>query len=82
MLRAQMLIHSYIYYELDDSIITDDEWQRRANRLARLQAKYGSKIDFHDDQFAEWDGTTGHHLKFDNWVRGKAYELLRKHRDG
>jgi NAD-dependent DNA ligase len=82
LLRAQMLVHSFIYYEQDDSIISDDDWQKRANRLAKLQSKYGTKIGFYDDQFAEWDGTTGHHLKFDDWVRGKALELLRKHTNG
>lgn len=82
MLRAQMLIHSFIYYEMDDCIISDDEWQKRANRLAKVQSKYGTTIGFYDEQFAEWDGTTGHHLTYDDWVRGKANELLRKYKHG
>ncbi len=76
MLRSQMLVHSFIYYERGDNLITDSEWQERANRLARLQAKYGHVIGFHDAQFAGWDGTTGYHLKYDAWVRRKAHQLL------
>ena len=76
MLRAQMLVHSFIYYERDDSLITDDEWQERANRLAKMQKRFGHTVGFYDDQFEGWDGTTGHHLKFDDWVRCKAQQLL------
>jgi len=83
MLRAQMLVHSHIYYELDDSLITDHEWQARADRLTKLQAKvaakYGHcKIGFFDDAFQAWDGSSGYHLPLrDPWVVAKAAKLLR-----
>ena len=35
--RSQMLVHSFLYYKLDDPIIDDDKWQRWANELAELQ---------------------------------------------
>lgn len=83
MLRAQMLVHSHIYYERDNSLITDHQWQERADKLTRLQAKvrekYGHcKIGFFDDAFDEWDGSSGYHLPLrDPWVTAKAAQLLR-----
>ena len=82
MLRSQMLVHSAIYYVLNDNIISDHEWQARADRLTKLQKMlnekgFGIKIGFYDEAFEEWDGSTGFHLPRDGWVLGKALELLR-----
>lgn len=71
-----MLVHSYLYYHLDESIISDDLWQKFAEELTELQ-KSCSKIGFYDSTFADWDGTTGMHLPKDGWVIGKAQQLLR-----
>lgn len=73
--RSQMLVHSYLYYELDRSIITDDTWQRFADELAELQ-KQCSKIGWYDEEFEDWTGDTGFHLPRDEWVRTKAIQLL------
>lgn len=82
MLRRQMLIHSCLYYELDESIITDHQWQDRANRLARIQTKYKNpKVDFFDEEFEGWDGSSGYHLPLRHpWVVGKARQILELHR--
>lgn len=76
-LRAQMLIHSYIYYELDDVIIDDHTWQHRANELAKINRAVG----FYDKAFEGWDGSTGYHLPKDGWVRNKADRVMRYHRE-
>ena len=78
MYRNNMLVHSYIYYTLDDSIICDDEWQRRANKLVTLQKEHGWEFDYYDDVFKEWDGSTGMHLPSDRWIVSKAYYLIRQ----
>lgn len=77
MLRSAMLIHSYIYYSLDDSIITDHEWQQRADELVELQAQLFMPIGWYDAAFADWTGATGAHLPFDLWVTGKAAYIMR-----
>ena len=41
--RRQLLVHSYIYYELNDSIISDDTWSKWAVELEELQRKYPFK---------------------------------------
>lgn len=74
--RRQMLIHSCIYYTLNEAIIDDDTWQKWANQLVRLHAKFGSRIGFYDSAFADWDGSTGYHLPFDTEVVRVARRLL------
>ena len=89
-LRSQMLVHSCIYYRLDDSLITDHEWMQRAQTLAKLQevikAKAGHcSIGWYDDAFEDWDGSSGFQLPLaDPWVVSKARHLLelREKRDG
>lgn len=71
-LRGQMLIHSYLYYWLDDPIWSDDMWQKQANELAQIN----KPIDWYDEAFEGWDGTTGHHLPTDEWVKNKARHIL------
>lgn len=75
--RAQMLVHSYIYYHLDTSVVSDDTWQRWANELRDLQAVYGWQIGYYDEPFQDWDGSTGCHLPQDDQVRDKALKVLR-----
>lgn len=82
--RSQMLVHSFIYYELDDNIISDDTWQRWANQLRFIQETYPKycKIKFYDKEFSDWNGDTGAMLPLkDPYVVGKStyiYELVKK----
>ena len=74
-LKRQMLIHSYLYYREDSPLISDDDWQRRANELAALIKEHGHQTGLHDNQFHDWDGTTGMHLIFDDWTVAMAGRL-------
>jgi len=74
--RSQMLIHSFLYYHMDTNIVSDNQWQEWANELQYLQELYPDPIDFYDNVFQDWDGSTGMHLPTDNWVRQKAIQLL------
>lgn len=78
-LRLQMLVHSYIYYVLDEQLISDHEWQRRADELAALQQRHPIRIGCYDAVFKDWDGSTGYHLPKDQWVVSKAHYILRLH---
>ena len=83
-LRAQMLVHSYLYYWLDSPVWSDDLWQKQANRLERLQKDYlkvGLSIDigFYDEAFQDWTGATGAHLPKDDFVVSKAIQIYRIH---
>lgn len=74
--RAQMLIHSHIYYRLNDSIVSDHTWQRWADELVQLHAQHPDPIGFYDHAFDSWDGSTGYHLPCDEWIKAKADVLL------
>lgn len=73
-LRRILLVHSYLYYVLDDPIVPDDVWQAWADELAGINQDIG----FYDEAFKDWDGTTGYHLPFDDkWVVSKALQIRR-----
>lgn len=77
--RSQMLVHSFLYYHIDTSIVPDDKWQQWADELTQLQQSFPEEcnIDFYDEEFKDWDGSTGCHLPKDAWVVDKAHEILR-----
>ena len=59
--RLQLLIHSCIYYELNDNIVSDATWSKWANELVELQKKYPEESS-HTPLFLEFknfDGSTG-----------------------
>lgn len=72
-----LLVHSYIYYELNDSLISDHQWQDAADELVRLQRIHPRIDDGWDLDFADWDGSTGYQLPKSAWVADKAAYLLR-----
>ena len=74
--RHQMLVHSYLYYVMDDSVITDDKWQQWADELTTLQA-VTKEIGFYDEEFADWNGSTGMHLPRDEWIINRAKWLIK-----
>ena len=77
-LRRLMLLHSCIYYHLNDSVVSDHQWQAWANELAELQAASPAAVDigFYDEHFATWDGSTGYHLPVDPGILDSAQRLL------
>ena len=81
--RAQMLIHSYLYYHLDEPIISDDQWQHWADELTKLQTDYPKciKIKYFDRDFADWDGSTGMHLPKTIYVAARAEAVLKYHKE-
>lgn len=78
--RRQMLVHSFIYYHLDDNIWSDHMWQAKAFELAALQNKYPQhcKQGFYDEAFRDWTGATGGSFLplLDPWVQRVARRLL------
>lgn len=79
--RAQMLVHSHLYYVLGTSIVSDNVWQGWANELVELQRAEpaDSDIGFYDPEFKDWDGATGMHLPNDGWVTNMANKVLALH---
>ena len=77
--RLQMLVHSYIYYELDKNIVSDAQWSRWAMELVKLQKEnpIASKNAEYYEQFKDWDGSTGAFLQYDKITKQRAERLLK-----
>lgn len=78
--RFQLLIHSCIYYELNNNLITDKQWDIWARELRDLQNQYpeiSSRVVLYED-FKDWDASTGAFLKSikEPWVMQRAKYLL------
>lgn len=78
--RLQMIVHSAIYYILNDNIIPDVQWSQWANELKVLQENYpetAAEVEY-AEYFKDWDPSTGFNLPInDEWVLNKARQLLR-----
>lgn len=82
--RLQMIVHSYLYYELDTNIVPDSTWSRWGKELQKLQEKYpeeAKKVKF-AELFKDWDASTGFHLakQADARAISKAKYLLANRR--
>lgn len=76
--RRQMLVHSYIYYELDDNIVSDAQWAKWAKELEQLQKDYpkeSAEVEEYE-QFKDWDGSSGAFLNFGENIKTVAKILL------
>lgn len=77
--RYQLLIHSCIYYRLNENIISDYVFDKWSDELVQLQKEYPkiSKQAKLYDAFKDWDGSTGAFLPIaEPWVIGHAEYLL------
>lgn len=77
--RRQVLVHSVIYYRMNDNIIDDHTWTKWAMELADLQEKYPdiAKNCCYAEEFEDFDGSSGFNLPLDDpWAIRKARELL------
>lgn len=67
-LQRVILIHSFLYYMLDNSIWSDKKYDEVAHRLSEMQSRT-TKIDLiintdYGYVFADFDGTTGFDLYY------------------
>lgn len=78
--RRQILVHSVIYYMMDDSIISDATWAKWAKELEELQKQYPDIAEqcVYADAFRGFDHSTGFNLPLhDEWATRKAMQLLK-----
>lgn len=68
-LQRVILIHSYLYYEADNSVWTDKKYDEVAKQLTNIQNKHTKswikQMTQYGYCFYDFDGTTG----FDLWDR-------------
>lgn len=81
--RRQVLLHSCIYYRLNDSIWTDELYDKKSRELQKLQKQYPdiAKECVYAEAFKDFDETTSGfrlpiHLPH---IVAKAQRLLKYH---
>ena len=77
--RRQILVHSVIYYEMNDNLIPDSQWVSWANELYELQKQYPelARTGPYAKAFENFDPSTGYNLPLnDPWAVNKARQLL------
>lgn len=77
--RRQILVHSVIYYEMNDSLISDRTWSQWAVELAKLQKAYPdiSARCPYAEAFSDFDPSTGYNLPLnDLWALSVARRLI------
>ncbi len=79
--RLQILVHSFLYYQLDRPLVSDDKWQQWAEELVALQNKHpdiAKQVVYHHC-FSDFDGSTGFDLPFNEpLIVEKGMRLLRR----
>ena len=63
-LQRWILIHSILYYEMNESIVSDKEFDDHAKQLVEMQNNYpdSAKASQYWNAFHDFDGTTGFDL--------------------
>ena len=77
--RRQVLVHSVIYYRMNDNLISDSQWSAWALELENLQRDYPNiaKTCIYADEFKNFDHSSGYNLPLgDPWATNKARQLL------
>lgn len=81
--RRQVLVHSFLYYQLNTNIIDDHTFDRFCNELVELQERYpeeSKQVEYYDG-FKGFDGSSGYDLPYgDPSIQNAGYHLLDTHR--
>lgn len=64
--KRQILVHSFLYYQMNTNIISDHTFDKWSSELAMLLLKYPeeSKQTVYYDEFKEFDGSSGYDLPY------------------
>lgn len=67
-LQRYIIVHSYIYYELNDNVISDRQYDVKARELARLKNEYPDlwrKSEYYKQFGDDYNGSTGFTFWYD-----------------
>lgn len=77
--RRQILVHSVLYYKLNQPTISDHTFDKWSKELAELQSEYpeiAATCEKHDE-FKDFDGSSGHDLPIHTTENvNRAYRVL------
>ena len=80
--RRQLLVHSFLYYQMNENIIADTTFDMWSKELVELTEKYpvvAQMAPLHKE-FQGFDGSSGYDLPYhDPAIQSKAIRLLHYH---
>lgn len=77
--RRQVLVHSVLYYRMNENLVSDSQWAAWACELEELQNQYPAIAATcpYAEAFQGFDHSTGYSLPLDDsWAVNKARQLL------
>lgn len=77
-LREMLHVHSYVYYQLNQNVITDAEWDEMARKLVELHMQYPhAKLQGYEaEYFKDFTGGTGFDMPWTDHVKDLAHKML------
>ncbi|PDY93235.1 hypothetical protein CON09_08390 [Bacillus anthracis] len=80
--QRQILVHSFLYYQLNENIISDsdfDKWSKELYEAMKENPDVAKRSVYYKD-FLEFDGSSGYDLPYANpEVQHSGYRLLKIH---
>jgi NAD-dependent DNA ligase adenylation domain len=83
--KRQILVHSFLYYQLNESIISDHTFDAWCNELVKLLKDYPeeAKQSIYYEEFKDFDGSSGFDLPFHYpEIQNTGYKILKIHKGG
>lgn len=77
--RRQILLHSYLYYELNENLIPDSTFDKWMYELVELQKTYPEESEAAEfyEEFKDFKGASGSNLPYkDPQIMDEAHRLL------
>ena len=77
--QRQILVHSFLYYQLNENIISDSDFDLWSKELYELMKNYPeiAKKSAYSEGFGKFDGSSGFDLPYNvPEVQSKGYQLL------
>jgi len=62
--QRQILVHSFLYYQLSENIISDQTFDAWSKELASLMTSEEAKLSVYYKDFADFEGSTGFYLPY------------------
>ena len=76
--QRQILVHSILYYNYNESLVSDTDWSRWSFELVELMKDPIASQSVFYDMFKTFEGNSGCDLDLcDSWAVNKAEQLLK-----
>lgn len=80
--QRQILVHSFLYYQLNENIVSDsdfDRWSKELYEAMKENPEIAKQTVYYKD-FLEFDGSSGYDLPYANpEIQSTGFKLLKIH---